>query len=98
VSTSPLGALAKMEQISPQSVGATLSGLESRGLVERHADPRDGRRGVLSLTDTRLQMLRTRRNARTEALAHALASGFTEAELAQLLAVAPLLERLAQSI
>ena len=35
-------ALARHEQISPQSMGATLSGLEERGLVDRRPDPRDG--------------------------------------------------------
>ncbi len=43
-------ALAKLEQISPQSMGATLAALEARGLVERHPDPDDGRRVVLSIT------------------------------------------------
>ena len=46
-------ALARLEQISPQSMGATLSALEGRGLVQRAADPQDGRRIVLSLTDSR---------------------------------------------
>ena len=32
-------ALAKQEQISPQSMGATLAGLQRRGLVERQPDP-----------------------------------------------------------
>src|ERR1700723_1856803 len=44
-------ALARLEQISPQSMGATLAGLEARGLVERHPDPEDGRRVVLSVTE-----------------------------------------------
>jgi DNA-binding MarR family transcriptional regulator len=91
-------ALAKVEQISPQSMGATLGGLEARGLVERRPDPEDGRRVVLSVTEAGLQVLRDRRNARTEQLARALAAEFTAAELEQLLAAAPLLERLAQSI
>ncbi|KLL10328.1 MULTISPECIES: MarR family winged helix-turn-helix transcriptional regulator [Protofrankia] len=91
-------ALAKIEQISPQSMGATLGALEARGLVERSPDPRDGRRVILSATEAGLQALRDRRNARTEQLAKALSSGFTPAELEQLMAAAPLLERLAQSI
>jgi DNA-binding MarR family transcriptional regulator len=91
-------ALARLEQISPQSMGATLSSLESRALVQRAPDPEDGRRVILSITEPGLQVLRDRRNARTEALAEAMSSGFTRAELAQLSAVAPLLERLAQSI
>src|ERR1700685_2731845 len=51
-------ALAKLEQISPQSMGATLSALEARGLVERQPDPADGRRVVLSVTESGLKMLR----------------------------------------
>ena len=90
--------LAKLEQISPQSMGATLGGLEARGLVERRPDPEDGRQVVMSATEAGLQALRNRRNARTEHLAQALSTGFTRSELKQLMAVAPLLERLAQSI
>ncbi len=91
-------ALAKLEQISPQSMGATLAGLEARGLIERRADPEDGRRAVLSVTEAGLQALRAKRDARTEQLAQALSTGFTRAELEQLLAAAPLLERLAQNL
>jgi len=92
------GALAKAEQISPQSMGATLAALEARGLVERHADPADGRRVVLSVTGAGLELLRTKRGARIEQMAQALSAGFTAAELRHLAAAAPLLERLAQSI
>ena len=92
------GALAKVEQISPQSMGATLAALEARGLIERHPDPADGRRVVLSVTEAGLELLRNKRGARTEQLAQALSAGFTPAELRQLAAAAPLLERLAQII
>ena len=61
-------------------------------------DPDDGRRVILSITEAGLGVLRDRRNARTEQLARALSSGFTADELDRLMAVAPLLERLAQSI
>jgi DNA-binding MarR family transcriptional regulator len=91
-------ALAKLEQISPQSMGATVAALEEHRLVERTADPDDGRRVVLSVTDAGREILRNRRNARTELLARALSTGFTDAELEQLKVAAPLLERLAQSI
>ena len=90
--------LAKLEQISPQSMGATLAALEARGLVERRADPQDGRRAVLSVTEAGRAVLLDKRNARTGQLAQALAAEFTPAELRQLMAAAPLLERLAQSI
>ena len=90
--------LARVEQISPQSMGATLSALEARGLVTRDPDARDGRRIVLSVTDAGRQLLRDKRDARTEHLARALAAGFTREELSQLMTAAPLLERLAQGI
>jgi DNA-binding MarR family transcriptional regulator len=92
------GELAKLEQISPQSMGATLGALEERGLVARRPDPSDGRRAVISQTEAGRQMLQDKRNARTQQLAQALSTGFTPAELGQLMAAAPLLERLAQSI
>jgi DNA-binding MarR family transcriptional regulator len=91
-------ALAKLEQITPQSMGATLGGLESRGLVERRRDPDDGRHVVLSVTDLGLELLRRRRGARTEQLATALSVGFSQTELATLLSAAPLIERLAQNL
>jgi DNA-binding MarR family transcriptional regulator len=91
-------ALAKLEQISPQSMGATLAALEARGLVARHPDPEDGRRVVLSITEVGQQMLQDKRNARTQRMAQALSAGFTPEEIRQLSAAAPLLERLAQSI
>ena len=91
-------ALAKQEQISPQSMGATVAALEARGLVARASDPDDGRRVVLSITDAGLQVLRERRGARVERMAQALSAGFTPAELEQLSVAAPLLERLAHNI
>jgi DNA-binding MarR family transcriptional regulator len=91
-------ALARLEQISPQSMGATIAALEARGLVGRRADPGDGRRSVLSPTPAGLKLLRDRRDARTGQIAAALSDGFTPAELEQLLAAAPLIERLAHTI
>jgi DNA-binding MarR family transcriptional regulator len=92
------GALAKQEQISPQSMGATLSGLESRGLIARSADPDDGRRAVMSITEAGLALLRSRRDAKAERLARALTAEFSAEERDQLAAITPLLERLAQSV
>jgi DNA-binding MarR family transcriptional regulator len=91
-------ALAKLEQISPQSMGATLAGLEARGLVARHADPADGRRVLLSLTEAGQRVLQGKRNARNEQLAKALSANFTPGEIRLLAEAAPLLERLAQNI
>jgi DNA-binding MarR family transcriptional regulator len=91
-------ALAKLEQISPQSMGVTLSALEARGLVERRPDAQDGRRVVLSVTEPGQQVLRDKRDARTGQLARALSAGFTRDELNQLREAAALLERLAQCL
>ena len=89
-------ALARQEEISPQSMGATLAALEARGLVARGPDPQDGRRIVLSVTAAGLKVLGNRRNARTEKLAAALGTAFTRVELKQLAAATPLLARLSE--
>jgi DNA-binding MarR family transcriptional regulator len=92
------GRLAKAEQISPQATGKTLGVLEERGLIERHPDPGDGRRVVMSLTEAGRQLVRHKRNARTRQLATALTRGFSAQELATLAAAAPLIERLGESL
>jgi DNA-binding MarR family transcriptional regulator len=79
-------------------MGATLGALQERGLIERAPDPQDGRRMILSVTESGLEVLRHRRNQRTEQLERALSHGFTPKEREQLAAAAPLLERLANSI
>ena len=53
---------------------------------------------ILSVTESGLEVLRHRRNQRTERLERALSAGFTKTELEQLAAASPLLERLANSI
>ena len=90
--------LARLERISPQSMGATVAALEERGLVARTSDPADGRRSILSLTVDGRALLQRRRSARSEHLSEALESAFTRAEIKQLQAAAPLIERLAQNI
>ena len=91
--------LARQEQITAQAMGATLGGLQRQGLIARSQDPRDGRRIVLTVTDAGRAALKRRRSARTEKLTAALTGGaFTDAELEQLAAAAPLLERLAQNV
>ena len=90
--------LARLERISPQSMGATVGALEERGVVERVPDPMDGRRVILSLAAAGRDLLRRRRSARSEMLSEALAAGFTRTELKQLQAAAPLIERLAHGI
>lgn len=90
--------IARLEQISPQSMGATFAALESRGLVTRRADPEDGRRIRLSVSAAGAELLNERRNERAERLSRALAESFSPDELAILMAAAPLIERLATTL
>ena len=91
-------ALARQEQISPQSMGATIAALEARGLVERRPDPADRRQAVIHVTDAGQQKLTDKQNARIAQFAKALSASFSPEELSQLMTAAPLIERLAQCI
>jgi hypothetical protein len=76
----------------------TLGALESRGFVERRADPGDGRRIIVSLTASGGGILRHMRDARVRQFAKILTEEFTAAELKALVAAAPLIERLGDNI
>lgn len=89
--------LARIENISAQSMHATITGLERRGLVSRDADPTDRRRMLLQLTAAGRAKARDKRSARSAQLAGILA-GLTDDERATLLAAAPLLARLAKGL
>jgi DNA-binding MarR family transcriptional regulator len=89
--------LARAEQISPQSMGATLAELEARGLITRQPDPGDGRRILMSISAAGRREVNRRRDTRVEQIAAGLAD-FTDAELAQLAAAVPLIERLAHRL
>ncbi len=90
--------LARAERMRPQSMGAIVGGLESRGLVKRHRDRGDSRRVLLTVTVAGRQQLERKRTARGEQLARALSEGFTDEELRQLQDVAPLLGRVADRL
>ena len=91
-------ALAEIEQVSPPVVCATLAGLQRQDLVRRDPDPHDGRRAVMSLTPAGRSRLTARRSAVSQRVASTLADQFTAAERAQLMAVIPLLQRLASEL
>jgi DNA-binding MarR family transcriptional regulator len=91
------GMLAEGERVRPQAMGTTLAALEQRGLVQRRPDPNDGRRVVMTMTPAGRAMLRDRRSASSQRIARALAE-FTAAERRRLLAVLPLLDRLADRL
>ena len=89
--------LARLEQISPQSIGVTVASLEAKGLIQRSADPADGRRVILSLTPAGDATVHARRSARDQQFTRAL-SALTAKERAQLLRAMPVLERLADEL
>ena len=89
--------LAKVEQISPQSMQATVKVLEERGMVARSTDPTDGRRVILSITPAGERAVAAKRAVRARQLADAMAS-LSEADVATLRAATPVLERLAQAL
>jgi DNA-binding MarR family transcriptional regulator len=91
-------ALAKQEQISAQSIGATLATLEHRSLVMRTPDPDDGRRMILTLTDAGHAAVDAKRAARNARLSQALSASFSAQERVRLAELAPLIERLAETL
>lgn len=90
-------ALAKAEQISPQSMGETLAKLEQRGLIQRSKDPGDGRRILLALTAAGAREVGRKRATRIHQIAEALATLSPE-EQRHLAQAAPILERLAERL
>ncbi|MGZ0152482.1 MarR family winged helix-turn-helix transcriptional regulator [Kribbella sp. WER1] len=72
--------LAAAERIRPQSVAAILTALRDADLIQRHPDPSDGRRQVVSLTSKGRHRLQGDRKVRQEWLAQTLQEHCTEAE------------------
>lgn len=90
--------LSRAEQISPQAMGITLAALEERGFVARRADPSDARRIILSLSAAGRDELRHKRDAGARRLTEVLGTQFTAGELETLVAAAPLIGLLAESV
>ena len=92
------GCLADLERVKPQAMGVTLAGLVERGLVERRKDDSDGRKVLMSVTETGVKLLTDRRSRTTRKMATALAEKFTAAEQRELITAIPLIERLADEL
>jgi len=67
-------ALAEAVFSDPSTVSRQVAGLVKDGLVERRADPEDGRASVLVATEAGQQLLRERRRMRNEAIARMFGS------------------------
>jgi DNA-binding MarR family transcriptional regulator len=86
--------LARAEGVRPQSMGATVSALESAGLVGGSPDPGDGRQTILSLTDTCKEWLKAGRAAKEDWLSRAIQTNLAPAEQEELAHAVDLLKRL----
>jgi DNA-binding MarR family transcriptional regulator len=87
-------ALARMEGVRSQSMGATVAVLEAAGLVRGSPDPRDGRQTILSITPAFQALIKNGRAARTDWLFNAIQTRFTPQEQEQLAIAVKLLNRL----
>ena len=92
-----VSALARLEGVRPQSMGATVASLDGMGLVKGAPDPNDGRQTILSLTPKCETMIRSGRAARHEWLLRAVTSKLTPQEQAQLKAALGLLNRIVET-
>lgn len=89
--------LAAAERVRPQSMAAILAALREADLIERHPDPEDGRRQVVSLTTAGRHRLQGDRKVRQEWLAEILQDRCTEAERQTILTALALLDNVLES-
>jgi DNA-binding MarR family transcriptional regulator len=86
--------LARAEGLRPQSMGATVSALESAGLVGGSPDPGDGRQTILALTGTCKEWLKAGRAAKEDWLSRAIQTKLAPPEQEELAHAVELLKRL----
>ncbi|WP_280385149.1 MarR family winged helix-turn-helix transcriptional regulator [Nocardia wallacei] len=89
-----VAALARAENVRPQSMRPTVAVLEERGLIERTPHPTDQRRVLLSPTAEAERVIAAARHAKEDWLAQAMAAKLSRAEQDSLIAAIPLLRRL----
>jgi DNA-binding MarR family transcriptional regulator len=87
-------ALAKLEGVRSQSMGATVAALEAAGMVRGSPDPNDGRQTILSLTPACVALIKNGRAARTDWLLKTIETKLSAQEQQQLAAAIKLLNRL----
>ena len=89
-----IGDLADREGVSAPTATRLVASLEEHGLLERQTDSADRRSSYVTVTASGREQLEFARQARTAKLAQRLAT-LSEADVARLLDVLPLLEALA---
>src|SRR5271165_6243721 len=86
-------ALARLQGVRSQSMGATVTALEAAGMVKGSSDPNDGRQTILSLTPACVALIKSGRAARTDWLLKTIKAKLTAQEKQQLAAAIKLLNR-----
>ncbi|WP_068028207.1 MarR family winged helix-turn-helix transcriptional regulator [Nocardia mexicana] len=89
-----VAALARAENVRPQSMRATVAALEERGLVERTPHPTDQRQVLMSPTAAAERLVAAARTAKEDWLAQAMAAKLSRAEQDSLIAAITVLRRL----
>jgi DNA-binding MarR family transcriptional regulator len=91
-----VSALARAENMRPQSMGAIVAALEAAGLVSGAPDPDDGRKTLLSLTAHGHAWIQANRAARDDWLVQTIRSRLSAEERQELARCVALLQRLVE--
>lgn len=88
--------LARAAGMRPQSMGATVSALETAGLIAGTPDPEDGRQTLLALTPAAKAFVKASRAAREDWLFRTMKEKYSPDEQATIACAVELLERLVE--
>lgn len=90
-----VSALARAENVRPQSMRITVASLEAAGAVNGTPDPDDRRKTLMALTPVFRKTVKASRSVHEDWLLHALQTQLTVSEQARLATAVKLLSRLA---